>query len=170
MYCPKCKCEYRAGYKVCSDCGIKLVEELSKTEMKNSNENIKSYIGIYWTAWFVLTAIIFYTKFVYIGKMNDFPVEILIIYAVVLWIPIMFLNEYEAKRLINYLKNNFSLETNKFKNNFGIYKVRPLLSFLSKNSLNDNLLNKLSENYKRFYIFTLFVFFSLPILWFILMF
>lgn len=25
MYCPKCKTEYREGFKECSDCGVDLV-------------------------------------------------------------------------------------------------------------------------------------------------
>lgn len=28
MFCPKCKREYEEGIKVCSDCGVELVEEL----------------------------------------------------------------------------------------------------------------------------------------------
>lgn len=28
MWCPKCKSEYREGYKVCRDCGSELVEKL----------------------------------------------------------------------------------------------------------------------------------------------
>jgi hypothetical protein len=27
-YCPQCRCEYRAGFDVCSDCGVALVEDL----------------------------------------------------------------------------------------------------------------------------------------------
>jgi len=28
MFCPNCRCEYRAGYAECADCHIPLVEEL----------------------------------------------------------------------------------------------------------------------------------------------
>ena len=28
MFCPRCKAEYRAGFRRCSDCDIELVEEL----------------------------------------------------------------------------------------------------------------------------------------------
>lgn len=31
-WCPKCKTEYRDGFKVCADCGSKLVDELSTEE------------------------------------------------------------------------------------------------------------------------------------------
>lgn len=31
-WCPKCKSEYREGFTVCSDCGIKLIESLEKKE------------------------------------------------------------------------------------------------------------------------------------------
>ena len=27
LICPKCKCEYREGFKVCTDCGVELVED-----------------------------------------------------------------------------------------------------------------------------------------------
>lgn len=28
MFCTKCKCEYREGFKICADCGIELIEKL----------------------------------------------------------------------------------------------------------------------------------------------
>lgn len=28
MFCPKCKCEYRAGFTHCSDCDVDLVQQL----------------------------------------------------------------------------------------------------------------------------------------------
>ena len=28
MFCPKCRAEYREGFKTCSDCNVELVEEL----------------------------------------------------------------------------------------------------------------------------------------------
>ena len=139
-------------------------------ELKNITDNIKSYVWLYWIIWLVMTVIIFFIRFIYIGNSNDFPIELLMVYMAVLWIPIMFINMYEGKRLSSYLEKSYSNETKKFKNEFGTYKLRPLLSFLSKNNMNDNLLSQLSKNYKRFIIFTIFVFISLPILFFILMF
>ena len=31
-WCPKCKCEYRTGFTICSDCGCELVEALESTK------------------------------------------------------------------------------------------------------------------------------------------
>ena len=32
MFCPKCKCEYRDGFTLCSDCKMQLVENLPSEE------------------------------------------------------------------------------------------------------------------------------------------
>lgn len=39
MFCPKCKCEYRAGFTMCSSCNISLVEKLPKDENNGKFEN-----------------------------------------------------------------------------------------------------------------------------------
>jgi len=38
MYCPKCKCEYREGFTICSDCQVKLVEQLEISKQLKSPE------------------------------------------------------------------------------------------------------------------------------------
>jgi len=40
MYCPKCKSEYRDGFTICSDCKIKLVDQLPK-DPKEEIENLE---------------------------------------------------------------------------------------------------------------------------------
>jgi len=40
MFCPKCQCEYREGFTMCSDCNIPLVDEFSK-EIEPKRENVK---------------------------------------------------------------------------------------------------------------------------------
>lgn len=37
MICPNCKCEYREGFKYCSDCKVELVNELPQVE-ENKNQ------------------------------------------------------------------------------------------------------------------------------------
>ena len=38
MFCPNCKCEYREGFKYCSDCKVELVNELPQVE-ENKNQH-----------------------------------------------------------------------------------------------------------------------------------
>lgn len=33
MFCPKCRCEYRVGFKVCADCNIDLIDKLEESEV-----------------------------------------------------------------------------------------------------------------------------------------
>lgn len=36
MFCPKCKSEFRDGFKVCSDCGVELVDQLPTDKVQLS--------------------------------------------------------------------------------------------------------------------------------------
>lgn len=38
MFCPKCKQEYREGFYKCADCGISLVHELPKEQLKEAKK------------------------------------------------------------------------------------------------------------------------------------
>ena len=38
-WCPKCKCEYREGFTICSDCGCELVEVLEPEKEEQIIEN-----------------------------------------------------------------------------------------------------------------------------------
>ncbi|MBU3191403.1 hypothetical protein K9O30_18900 [Clostridium bowmanii] len=46
MFCPKCKCEYREGFDFCSDCKIKLVEELTSEELDREEFEYVEFITI----------------------------------------------------------------------------------------------------------------------------
>lgn len=37
IICPKCKCEYRKGFKICADCNVELVEEIEDYENEEEN-------------------------------------------------------------------------------------------------------------------------------------
>ena len=45
MYCPKCKCEYRAGYSVCIDCEVDLVESLGEQRGSHFEDNYNSRLS-----------------------------------------------------------------------------------------------------------------------------
>lgn len=45
MYCPKCRCEYREGFTVCSDCGVALVEELGPEPEPEYTELVTVYVA-----------------------------------------------------------------------------------------------------------------------------
>ena len=38
MFCPKCNCEYRDGFKICVDCGSNLVKELPINKIDENNK------------------------------------------------------------------------------------------------------------------------------------
>lgn len=42
MYCPNCRTEYRAGFKVCADCDVALVEELPQEHSTETPEGVVS--------------------------------------------------------------------------------------------------------------------------------
>jgi hypothetical protein len=44
MFCPVCKCEFRAGFARCEGCGVDLVEELESLET-DSNQTAEPDIG-----------------------------------------------------------------------------------------------------------------------------
>ena len=46
MFCPKCKSEYREGFKVCIDCGLDLVEALPNNEIEDLDYEYKELVTI----------------------------------------------------------------------------------------------------------------------------
>lgn len=132
--------------------------------MKESNDTkIKSYIWIYWTVWAFITLLTMYLKCIYFKGKGMVIFNLLVSYALVIWIPIMILNVYEFYRLVNYIKKTYPVESENMINisgGIGISK-RTLLPFVYKKSLDDAMLRQLGNNYKKFYMFVRVVFVSI---------
>lgn len=129
--------------------------------MKCVDIKIKSYICVYWAIWLIITLLILCLKYIYfMGQRNLF--ELVIIYVLILWSPMMFLNLYEEHRLLKYIEIIYPQESDKIKNSFGIVTKKSLLLFVNENSLDNSMLKQLYGNYKKFVMFMYFVFFSLP--------
>lgn len=45
MYCPKCRCEYREGFTVCSDCNLELVVELPPEPVSEYVDLVTVYVA-----------------------------------------------------------------------------------------------------------------------------
>ena len=45
-WCPKCKCEYVDGIKVCADCGCDLVESLEEAERMQGQQEISVEMAV----------------------------------------------------------------------------------------------------------------------------
>jgi hypothetical protein len=43
-YCPRCRCEYRPGFEICTDCGVDLVDQLPP-EPPPDVEALQSWVG-----------------------------------------------------------------------------------------------------------------------------
>ena len=46
MFCPKCKCEYRDGFTLCSDCNIELVENLPTEDLSGEEFEYSELVTI----------------------------------------------------------------------------------------------------------------------------
>lgn len=66
MFCPRCKCEYREGFKICSDCSVQLVEELP-TVLREEHTNAK----IEYTDYELISTKIGFTEVVQIQSVFD---------------------------------------------------------------------------------------------------
>jgi len=50
MFCPKCKAEYRAGFTVCADCGVPLVDKLPEEKELSPKPPYKQFKALFSTA------------------------------------------------------------------------------------------------------------------------
>lgn len=132
--------------------------------MKNHIDNkVKSYMPMYWIVWAFITLLTLYLKYIYLkGQGSSF--NLLVAYALVLWIPIMILNLYEGDRMSKYIKKTYPQECENMKTVSGKIQGKLLWEFAKKNSLNDPMLKQLSRSYKKFIAFALFVLFTIVLL------
>lgn len=53
LWCPKCRTEYRLGFRLCSECGVELVDKLGEIgkedEIEKNNDPIESFCDAYLT-------------------------------------------------------------------------------------------------------------------------
>lgn len=133
------------------------------------NKNLKPHVLIYWIVWSIFTLILFMVKFFLLYSMDEDLVFIFFMcYAFAVWIPIMILNEYEYRQLMDYLESKYPQVIEKFKNKFD-KKFKLAVKHICSNS-NDEKLYQLYKNYKGFNIYSNFVFSSFPFIFYLIIF
>lgn len=133
---------------------------------------MKSYISIYWKIWLLLISGILLLKFSLDIK-EDLLFNIFMAYSAPTWIAVIFINMFEGRRLSNYLKENHKLKWEEitYVRGLGIgnrNSFRSLPFVFSEDDLSDPQLKKLKENYKQIIKLMLVVFFSMPIIFIII--
>jgi hypothetical protein len=131
----------------------------------------QSYISICWKLWFVLTALLLLIRFTtfFDTQNEDTTFNLFIFYAVPIWGAVMLLNLILGSRLKCYLKNthyNKYLDVFSFQGRNGF---APLRFVYSKDDLGDATLGNLKKEYRSFIKLTLSIFFTLPLLFVIVM-
>ncbi|WP_345973680.1 hypothetical protein [Sulfurimonas diazotrophicus] len=139
-----------------------------------SNTIPKSQIKLYWKIWFTLIACLFILRFSLPHLTEtDFAFTLFNCYMIPTWIAIMVLNIIEEYRLRNYLEENHhqTWEHITHVSGFGSggYNSLRTLSFVnSDDDLSDPVVKELKLNYKRFTTLALTVFFTIPILFLVI--
>ena len=132
----------------------------------------KSNLRLYWTVWLVYLVACFIAWRAFHNFARSFHDNFPIIYMVGIWIPIMFLNLYEGKRLMAYLRQYHfekwtELTTIPGFGSGNINGFRSVPWLFSSDTLDDPMLDVIKRNYRRFIYFTLTVFFAFPIFAFV---
>jgi len=139
-----------------------------------NNAMPKSYIKLYWRIWLILIACLFILRFSlpYFTE-ADFAFALFNCYMIPTWIAIMVLNMIEGYRLRNYLEKNHHQTWEHITHvpgfGSGGYNSLRTLSFLnSDDDLSDPVVKELKLNYNRFTTLTLTVFFTIPLLFLVI--
>ena len=141
----------------------------------SETSKIKSYILFYWKIWILIILILLLIKFLVMRYLNpDYNFLFFSIYIIPVWVMAMILNFYEGHKLMKYLKKNHK---GKWENltycpglgygNGNGFRTLPFL--FSKDDLEDNIVFQLKNNYKQFIKLALTIFFTSPIVFFLIM-
>jgi hypothetical protein len=131
------------------------------------NDKSKSRISIYWRLWLIVLVLLFAFRFTILLRSTENAIfNVFMIYAILTWLPIMFLNFYEGHKLIGYLEKNHHdkweyLMT--FLGSYGYNGFRIISFIFSKDDLGDEVVTDFKRNYKNFLNLTITVFLSYPI-------
>ena len=134
----------------------------------------KSYISFYWKIWFLIILSLLLIKFlVSIYLKPDYNFLLFSIYMIPVWITVMILNFYEGHKLIKYLKINHNEKWKELtycpilgSGNANGFRTLPFL--FSKDDLGDNVVLQLKNNYKNFLKLALTIFFTFPIVFYLI--
>lgn len=130
-----------------------------------SNNNLKSYNKYYWISWIIYMLLFYVIKFLKFPYLENFEAPY---YYAIYWIFVMVVNLYEGSRLTSYLKIFHSEKWNELTHSslFGTLKsnsFRLLPFLLLSDHLDDDQLQLLKGNHKRFLLFMIIVFIGFPI-------
>ena len=132
------------------------------------DNRFKSHIKIYLLIWILILSLIIIFKSFFHESMN-----LVLYYAVITWVPAMIINGFEGRRLMNYVKENYSdkhMEMKSLNGIDGVHNGFASLGFLfSTDDDSDEVLGKLKSNYKKVILLLITLFFSYPIMLLIIM-
>ena len=130
-------------------------------------------IKYYWLTWFSIVGLMLLFRFsFFLNSPEDLKYSLFSTYTFITWFPIMGVGFYNGKKFRKYLDKFHPEIFNKFYSHaFGTITIDDpfgLIKFcFSKEKYDDYNLNKLKDFQKNFSIFTLIVFISYPVCFFI---
>jgi hypothetical protein len=143
--------------------------------MNNNNTGTKSYIKIYWYIWLSLVIILFAIRFtIFRYSSEDVLFFLFAIYAFPTWLAVMILNYVEGHRLMGYLERNHKstwedITWIPFVGSGGVNSFRTLFFLFSGDDLGDEVVKKLTKNYRQLLALMLIIFFSFIIIFLTIM-
>jgi hypothetical protein len=130
----------------------------------------KSFIRIYWCVWSVIVILLLAARFsIFNGSSEGELGKLFTIYAVPTWLVLAILNFYEGHRFLSYLKQHHRATWEYItyipifgSGNYNGFRTLPFV--YSKDDLGDEVVAELKKNLRRFIILLLVVFFTMPVL------
>lgn len=132
---------------------------------------LKSYVSLFWKIWLSLVALLLLIRFtVFFGTQGeDVPFNLFNAYSIPVWGFIILLNVVLGKRLKKYLKNAYYNKWLEFYSFQGKNRFLLLRFIYSKETIGDTALDILRKEYRSFIKLALSIFFTLPLLFIIVM-